>query len=171
MTDQVETEVVQDNPLLAIIPEGKLSVPEYRDWISAIECKMNEHSESIDRHDCEESGFGLGHTFTQGLYTREIVMPPGAIVVSRIHLFEHPFIISKGKVSVYDGEDMVTFEAPYKGVTKAGTKRILYVHEETIWTTFHVTDKKTFEEIDVDGVLTCGEFEDFERLAHKEITL
>lgn len=74
------------------------------------------------------------------LYTREIVMPAGSIITSRIHLFEHPFIISQGVVSVWSNEcGWETFRAPYRGVTKPATRRVLYIHEETTWTTFHIT--------------------------------
>lgn len=93
----------------------------------------------------------LTHRFTPGLYIREIVMPAGAVVVSKIHKTEHPFVISKGKVSVWtENEGTVTFEAPHTGITKPGTRRILYIHQDTIWTTFHPTDKTTPEAVERD---------------------
>lgn len=155
---------------LSILPGQKLSVPEYREWIAEIESAISRQENAIDRHD-DQGPVKLRHTFTPGLYTREIFMPKGALVVSRIHLFEHPFVVSQGKVSVFDGEQVVTIHGHYQGITKPGTKRLLYCHEDTIWTTFHVTDKKTFDEIDVDGVLTCSDFTAFESIANKEITL
>jgi hypothetical protein len=89
-------------------------------------------------------------------------MPAGALVVSRIHMHEHPFVILSGKVSVFDGETSTVLEAPYRGITKAGTKRILYCHEPTVWVTFHPTDKTTLEEIDKNGVITCDTFEEYD---------
>lgn len=81
------------------------------------------------------------HRFTPGLYIRQISMPSGAVVLSKVHLTEHPFVVSKGRVTVWteDGqrEDL---EAPHIGVTVPGTRRLLVVHEDTIWTTFHPTD-------------------------------
>lgn len=165
-----QPDTVNINPLQAIVPVDKLTTSEFRGWIEDTESRMVEHGSSFDRHS-EESPIKLEHTFTPGLYVREIFMPAGSLVISRIHLFEHPYMITKGSVSVYDGEDIVFIEAPFRGITKAGTKRILYVHTDTTWTTFHVTDKTTFEEIDVDGVITCGSFSDFEQIAHKEIEL
>lgn len=156
--------------LLSLIPEGSISKSEYRGWIESIENKMKDNPLSIDRHNVYE-GIKLKHTFTQGLYTREIFMPAGALVVSRIHLFEHPFVISKGSVSVYDGDKIINIEAPYQGVTPSGTKRILYVHQDTVWTTFHVTDKDRFEDIDKDGVITCESFDEYEKIAHKEVSI
>ena len=158
------------NSLETVIPENRLTTQEFRDWIVELEKKMSKHSSAVDRHS-KDSGFDLRHTFTDGLYTREIFMPKGAMIISRIHLFEHPFIVSQGKVSVYDGESIVTLTSPYQGVTKAGTKRVLYVHEDTVWTTFHVTEKKTFEEIDKNRVITCDSFDEFNSIINKEISL
>jgi len=78
------------------------------------------------------------HRFTPGMYIREITMPKGVIGTSKIHKTTHPFVISKGCVSVWSKETgVVTMRAPFTGVTTPGTRRILYMHEETVWTTFH----------------------------------
>ena len=91
----------------------------------------------------------LVHRFTPGLYIREIFMPAGSIVTSRRHLTTHPFVISQGSVEVIceNGERQV-LDAPYSGITKAGTRRALNVLEDAIWTTFHVTDKTDPVEIE-----------------------
>ncbi len=90
----------------------------------------------------------LKHVFTPGLYTRQILMPAGTLLTSRIHLFEHPFIISAGVVSVWgDERGWETLQAPYLGVTKPATRRVLYIHQDTIWTTFHVTNETDPEKI------------------------
>jgi len=80
------------------------------------------------------------HVFTHGLYTRSIFIPAGSLLTSRIHLFQHPFIISLGSVSVWmDSKIGWQFlQAPYIGVTEAGTRRILYAHTDVIWTTTHL---------------------------------
>lgn len=88
------------------------------------------------------------HFFTPGLYTRQIFMPAGSLVASRIHKFEHPFVISKGRVLVHiDGGESILLEAPYTGITLPGTRRLLYIVEDCIWTTFHVTEKTDVVEI------------------------
>jgi hypothetical protein len=83
----------------------------------------------------------VSHQFTPGIYIREIFMPAGVVLTSRTHKYEHPFVISKGVVSVWSlQEGAVTYRAPHTGVTKPGTRRVLLVHEDTIWTTFHVNE-------------------------------
>lgn len=93
----------------------------------------------------------LVHRFTPGIYVREIFMPKGALIVSKIHKTEHPFTISKGRVRVLiPGEGVVELSAPYTGVTKPGTRRVLYILEDCVWTTYHPTDKTTPEEVEED---------------------
>jgi hypothetical protein len=78
------------------------------------------------------------HRFTPGLYIREIFMPAGALVTSKIHRTEHPYTISKGRVSVLTENDgWVELAAPHTGITVPGTRRVLYIHEDTVWTTYH----------------------------------
>lgn len=81
---------------------------------------------------------GLG-----GWYLRSICIPRGTLATTRIHLFEHPFVISAGRVSVWNEAERrwQRFQASHHGVTKAGTRRVLYAHTDVIWHTFHVTDE------------------------------
>mgnify|MGYP003111146816 CR=1 FL=1 len=89
----------------------------------------------------------LKHTFADGLYIREIFMPKGQIVSTGIHKVEHPYFVQKGDVSVLTDEGIKRVKAPYNGITKPGTKRLIYMHEDTIWITVHATDKKDPESV------------------------
>ncbi len=81
------------------------------------------------------------HRFVPGLYIREIFMPEGTVVTSLIHNTFHPFVISAGvvHVKINDGR-WERLEAPYTGITQPGTRRLLYIEEATVWTTFHPVD-------------------------------
>jgi hypothetical protein len=84
------------------------------------------------------------HKFTEGMYIREIVMPAESLVTSKIHKTEHPYVLSKGKMLVsIDGGEWTLLEAPFTGITKAGTRRIAYVIEDCVWTTFHLNPNNT----------------------------
>lgn len=81
------------------------------------------------------------HTFTPGLYVRTIFMPAGAMIVSKIHRTTHPFAIHSGRCSVFiDGKGVEELSGPHRGITEAGTRRALYIHEDTVWSTYHVTE-------------------------------
>ena len=90
----------------------------------------------------------LKHKFADGCYIREITMPKGMLIISKIHKVTHPYFILKGDVSVLTEDGIVRLKAPYSGITTAGTKRVLYTHEETVWTTIHVTRETEIEKIE-----------------------
>ena len=86
------------------------------------------------------------HRFTKGMYIREIQIPAETMLTSMTHKTEHPFVLSKGKIMVTsDNEGSVIYEAPYTGITKAGTRRALHALTDVVWTTFHVTDETDVE--------------------------
>jgi hypothetical protein len=47
-----------------------------------------------------------------------------------------------------DGLQMI--EAPFTGITKPGTRRVLLIVEDTIWTTFHPTQETDLAKIEAD---------------------
>ena len=97
----------------------------------------------------EISFLPLTHRFTPGMYIREIFMPAGKVITSKVHRTEHPYIISRGVVSVFiPGIGPQTLTAPHFGITKSGTRRLLYIHEDTVWTTFHATDLTDIVELE-----------------------
>jgi hypothetical protein len=89
------------------------------------------------------------HLFTPGLYLREIFMPAGTMVISKIHKTEHPYVISKGRARVWtENEGVKEFCAPHCGVTKPGTRRVLLILEDCIWTTCHATSETDVDKIE-----------------------
>ena len=92
----------------------------------------------------------LEHQYGDGCYVRRITMPKGMLCTSKIHKKRHPFFILSGDVSVLDnkGAEVTRYKAPYYGMTEPGTKRLLYIHEDTVWVTVHTTDKTDLKEIE-----------------------
>jgi hypothetical protein len=90
----------------------------------------------------------LKHTFADGLYIREIFMPKGLLMISKIHKVLHPYFILSGEVSVLTEDGIVRIKAPFQGLTKPGTIRVIYMHEDTVWLTVHATTKTDPDEIE-----------------------
>jgi hypothetical protein len=92
----------------------------------------------------------LTHRFTDGLYVREVSVPKGCVVTSKIHKVQHQFFILKGKVLIWDengNEQMV--EAPYIGITQENTRRVVYAMEDFVWATCHPNpENKILSEIE-----------------------
>ena len=91
------------------------------------------------------------HRFTKDMYIREVFVPAGTILTSEIHKNEHPHVLSLGKITMWDGEGgEITVTAPYCGITKENARRVVLVHEDCIFTTFHVTEAKNVEDAEKD---------------------
>lgn len=107
----------------------------------------------------------LIHRFTPGLYIREIFMPAGTLLTSKIHRQEHPYVVLSGRVSVWiPGVGVQTFTGGHVGITKPGTRRVLYIHEDTRWITFHPSGETDLEKIEAE-LIEPRELEDGTRLA------
>jgi hypothetical protein len=115
---------------------------------------MNEGHELLDYCEAQiqklpEHEMVTTHRFTPGMYIRQIFIPFGTLLTSKIHRTEHPFVISKGDISVWTRETgAVRYRAPHSGITKPGTRRLLFAHEDTIWTTFHATTETDVDKIE-----------------------
>ena len=77
-------------------------------------------------------------------------MPKGMLISSKLHKTNSPYFVLEGDLTVVTGEGEIRIKAPFWGVTKAGTKRILYIHEDTRWITVHATDETDLEKIEDD---------------------
>lgn len=85
-----------------------------------------------------------------GWYLKELTIPAGMCLSGHTHLTEHMFMVSQGDHSFWTADEgVVRVQAPYYGITKAGTKRIGRSHTDTVWTTFHPNpDNLTADELD-----------------------
>jgi hypothetical protein len=91
----------------------------------------------------------LNHSFGDQLYVREIFMPAGCKVTSKIHKKRHPYFVMQGKVRVWtDGAGWQLIEAPFFGWTNPGTRRVLDVIDDTFWITCHANPDDT-EDLEV----------------------
>ena len=90
----------------------------------------------------------VNHYFAPGNYAREIFMPAGICVIGKIHKHAHVNVISQGKVVVATEDGIVEMQAPYTFISQSGTKRVVLVLEDTVWTTIHPTDETDLEKIE-----------------------
>lgn len=109
----------------------------------------------------------LYHHFAPGQYGRELRMPKGTIIVGKIHKHAHINVLSKGRVAVVTEQGREVFEAPRTWVSTPGTKRAVYVLEDCVWTTVHVTDKTDLQEIEDE--IIAPSYEEFDKLMLEEL--
>ena len=130
---------------------------EFRENISDLEKAVTE-AESGMTGDVLHKANPVKHTFAGGCYIREIYNPANELIITKIHKKEHPFFLMKGEMSILTENGIEHIKAPYQGVTKPGTKRAIYTHEECIFITVHATENTTVE--DVEEEVVCTKYED-----------
>lgn len=81
--------------------------------------------------------FPLTHSFSEGIYVREISIKKGMFAIGKIHKFEHTFFLMKGKLLMYSEEGVQEVEAPYYGNSSAGTKRVVIALEDAVFINVH----------------------------------
>jgi hypothetical protein len=110
------------------------------------------HSDSVKHHTPEmDKLMPVTHHLKDGLYTREIFMPKGTLVVSFIHKQTHPSFFLKGEMSVLlDTGEVKRIKAPMKVMTEIGTQRVAYIHEDTTWVCVYRTNAKTIEDAEAE---------------------
>lgn len=91
------------------------------------------------------------HHFAAGVYAREITIPAGTLLTGKIHRTQHLNVISKGCIDVWsEGEPVRRITAPHMFVAEAGTRRVGYALEDTVWTTIHATQERDLEKLEAE---------------------
>jgi hypothetical protein len=90
----------------------------------------------------------LEHFICNKTYVRQITLPKDMILTGKVHNFDHTSILSKGEVTIMTSEGTTRIKAPATWISKAGTKRLIYVHEETIWSTIHQSENTQVEDLE-----------------------
>jgi len=110
----------------------------------------------------------LKHTFAEGMLTREMHAQKGNVLIGKIHKYDHAWFLMKGKLLMGTPEGNKEICAPAWGTSPAGTKRIAYVIEDSIFINVFpdLNNTKDIEQI-VNNV-TFDKYESFEKFALKQ---
>tara|TARA_R110000787_G_scaffold161639_1_gene275033 strand:+ start:135 stop:674 length:540 start_codon:yes stop_codon:yes gene_type:complete len=117
----------------------------FRKQLSQVEGTLIHHTKKM------EESLPVTHHLCNGLYTREVFMPKGALVVSFVHKQSHPSFFMEGDMSILlDTGEVQRIKAPMKVMTDIGTQRVGYMHEDCTWACVYRTDATTIEEAERD---------------------
>lgn len=116
--------------------------------IAVIEALFKQSCDKGEHEDTSQE-YPLRNIFAPGVYIRELTIPAGHFVVGRIHKHEHANFISRGKVSVLTEDGgLEVLTGPCTMISPAGCKRLLFTHEETVWSVVHPTELTDLDEIE-----------------------
>jgi len=138
---------MMNNVVTLDIDSGGMPDPGIREEILGIEDKMKKLLDDPGQEGIGEND-NIRHIFAPGVYAREITIYPGEFIVGKLHKTSHINIISEGDISVKTEFGTNRYKAPYSFVSQVGTKRVVFAHEKTIWTTIHPTEETDLEKIE-----------------------
>lgn len=136
------------NELAKLLPENPRS---FRDAITSAE-QIILQAPQID--------LPVTHHFSKGVYARQIFMPKGLIVTGKVHKTEH-LCIMHGDIDIADENGNFRYTGYHVFNSKPGIKRILATHEDTLFTTIHVTDETDIAKLEAD--LVAENYEEYDR--------
>ena len=109
----------------------------------------------------------LKHSFSEGIYVREIFIPKGMFVIGKIHKLCHTFFLMKGKLRMLTPNGVEEIEAPFYGNAEAGTKRVIVALEDTIFVNVHPNPQniKEMDKLEEKFIVSSyKEYEDYKLL-------
>lgn len=123
------------------------SIEPFRDHVNALGMELAKFQQT----ECP-----VVHRFAPGVYLREIHMPADTVVIGKVHKTEHFNILVKGAcLIVHQDGTREELRAPMTFVSKAGVQKVLYILEDMIWQTVHVTQETDMEKLAAEIVEPC----------------
>jgi len=120
---------------------------EYRDRVVELERNVKMLDGALVDNDKDEFN-PVNHFFAGGTYIREIFNPAGELIITKIHKKEHPFFLMQGSMNIMTEDGIVEVNAPHFGITKKGTKRVIYTKTDCVFITVHATELTDIDKIE-----------------------
>ena len=136
------------------------SKEQFRRGIMQVQENIKNHANGLNGEALQKAN-PLKHSFADGCYIREIFNPKGELLVTKIHKVSHPFFLLQGDMTILMEDGIKRIKAPHYGITPAGTKRIIYCHEDCIFVTVHATKLKDIKAIEEEVI--AKDFDEFDK--------
>lgn len=103
-----------------------------------------EHCKALAQVECP-----VTHRFAPGVYLREIFMPADTVVIGKVHKTRHFNILIQGAcLIVHSDGTREELRAPCTFVSDCNVQKVLYILEDMIWQTVHVTDETDLSKLE-----------------------
>jgi|TARA_R110000764_G_scaffold14799_2_gene42221 quercetin dioxygenase-like cupin family protein len=148
----------------------ELSVANFRNQVINLENEL-----LAVEHDCVVKGnsdaFPLTHSFSEGVYVREMKMHKGGIVIGKIHNRSHTWFLMKGHLQVATENGTFEYKAPTYVNADAGAKRVIKALENSVFINVHPNPNNITDTNQLERILTCSSYEEYENMNNKNILI
>lgn len=111
----------------------------------------------------------LKHTFSDGIYVREIFIPKGTILTGKIHIHDHPNFLMSGEVEVITETGGVEhLIAPVSMISPKGTKRIVRSIKDSVWITVHSNPTNIQDLSKLEAIIIAKFYGDLKKISFKQ---
>lgn len=143
------------------IKSNKLaSVQEFRSKVMDLEQQLLASNNDLIVKGNSDS-FPLTHSFSDGVYIREMSMLQGGVVIGKIHNRSHTWFLMKGKIKVATEDGAVTYSAPTYVNAKAGAKRVIIAIEDSVFVNVHPNPDNITDTDKLEDILTCKDYNEY----------
>ncbi len=111
----------------------------------------------------DQKEFEVKNTFHDGVYTRELFIPKGSLLVGKIHKLDCLNIVSKGDISILTENGSGRITAGHSAISKAGIQKVGFANEDTVFVNVFRTDETDLEKIE--NVVAYADYEEFDLIA------
>tara|TARA_R110001599_G_scaffold310210_1_gene517327 strand:- start:77 stop:535 length:459 start_codon:yes stop_codon:yes gene_type:complete len=108
----------------------------------------------------DSNTFPLKHTFTDGIYIRQMSMKKDSFVIGKIHKHNHVWFLLSGEISVVDENNTIDHIAPCYVEAPSGSKRMIYAHEDSVWVNIHANPTNTQDLEELEELIIAKDYEE-----------
>lgn len=154
MNNQVIAQECIDSFITVEAGKNQLTPELLRKSITDIENRMLAAPEN------EKIALETKHHFADLVYVRTVFMKAGSLITGKIHKVEHVVIVSQGSASIVCEERGAQFiNAPMIFISQPMVKRVLFIHEDMIFTTVHQNPTNTRDLDELEKLLVLPDYE------------
>lgn len=135
--------------IVEMVSSGPLTCP---DKILDLRTRIENLEKFLMQH--EQLDIEVNHHFSNGVYAREMHLPKDALIVGKIHRHQNLNVLSSGEVTVLSIDGLNRVMAPHTFVARPGVKRVIFAHENSVWTTIHGTNETDVNKIEAEFIAT-----------------
>jgi hypothetical protein len=140
-----------------------LSVANFRDTVVSLEEQLLGSDNKLVVKGNSDA-FPLTHSFSHGIYIREMSMLKDGIVIGKIHNKSHTWFLMKGKLKIANEDGVVTYSAPTYVNASSGAKRVIIALEDSVFINVHPNPDNITDTDELERILTCETYTQYKQL-------
>jgi len=135
-----------------------------KDFISKVETLENAMLASDDIRIAKGNSdmFPLKHSFSEGVYVREMFMPRGGLVIGKLYKISHTWFLLSGELEVATDEGTEYYIGPCYVNAPEGTKRVLHAVSDVIFVNVYPNPENITDTDKLEEILTCSSYKEYE---------